>query len=119
MKKHPSGSVRAGTPDTRAGVRLMIRPEPTDPKRAQVVGELTGEAIQILLAAVAGGARVLDLSEVDQADDRAVRALARLSPEPCAFVGVPRWLELWIARARGVEGVREVVAVPPRKSRER
>lgn len=93
--KDPSG---ASTLDERPAVRLMIRPEPSDPRRAQVVGELTGEAIQILLAAVERGVAVLDLSEVDQADDAAVRALARLRPEHCALVGVPRWLKLWLAR---------------------
>jgi hypothetical protein len=81
--------------------RLMIRPEPGEPQRARVIGELTGEAVAILLAAVACGLTVLDLSEVDRVDDGAVRALAGLRPERCALVFVPRWLELWIAKVRG------------------
>lgn len=81
--------------------RLMIRPETGEPHRARVIGELTGEAVDILLAAVECGLTILDLSEVDQADDGAVRALARLRPERCALVFVPRWLELWIANVRG------------------
>jgi hypothetical protein len=94
--------------------RLMIRPEPAEPQRARVIGELTGEAVDILLAAVECGLTVLDLSEVDQADDGAVRALARLRPERCTLVSVPRWLELWIAKVRGA-----VVVVPQRNSRVR
>ena len=81
--------------------RLMIQPEPGEPQRARVIGELTGEAIDILLAAVESGLTVLDLSEVDQADDGAVRALVRLGREGCALVSVPRWLGLWIANVRG------------------
>ena len=62
-----------------------IRPEPGEPRHARVIGELTGEAVDILLAGVECGLTVLDLSEVDRVDDRAVRALARLRPERCAL----------------------------------
>ena len=42
--------------------RLMIRPEPGEPRHARVIGELTGEAVDILLAGVECGLTVLDLS---------------------------------------------------------
>jgi hypothetical protein len=46
-------------------------------------------------------ASVLDLSEVDQIDDAAVRVLAALSPGRCTILDCPRWLELWLRRVRG------------------
>jgi hypothetical protein len=61
---------------------------------------LAGDAIQILLDAVDRGVAVLDLSEVDQVDDAAVRVLAWLWPERCTILECPRWLELWLARVR-------------------
>ena len=78
--------------------RLMIIPEPGAPRRARVIGSLTGDTVQILLDAVEGGVAALDLSEVDQADDSAMRVLARLSLGRCTFVTCPRWLELWLSR---------------------
>ena len=83
----------------------MICREPETPSRARVIGSLTGESIPVLLDAVDGGVSVLDLSEVDQVDHTAVRALARLWPERCALLGCPRWLELWLARVRRNERV--------------
>lgn len=79
----------------------MIVEDPAAPRRARVIGSLTGDAITILLDAVDGGVAVLDLSEVDQVDDAAVRALARLRPERCTIVECPRWLELWLATRAG------------------
>jgi hypothetical protein len=76
----------------------MISPEPGTPGRARVVGSLTGDAVQVLLDAVDGGVTVLDLSDVDQVDDSAVRVLAGLSPGRCTLQACPRWLELWLAR---------------------
>ena len=79
----------------------MIVEDPAAPRRARVIGSLTGDAIQILLDAVDGGVAVLDLSQVDQVDDAAVRVLAWLCPERCTILDCPRWLELWLARVRG------------------
>jgi hypothetical protein len=83
----------------------MISEEPGAPGRARIIGSLTGDSVQVLLDAVDRGVVVLDLSEVDQVDDSAVRVLARLSPERCTFVACPRWLELWLARVRRNAGV--------------
>jgi hypothetical protein len=76
----------------------MIVHEPGAPGRARVIGSVSGDAIRILLDAVDGGVSVLDLSEVDQIDDAAVRVLAGLWPERCTLLNCPRWLELWLRR---------------------
>ena len=82
----------------------MIIQEPGAPGRAHVIGSLTGDAVQIVLDAVDDGVSVLDLAEVIQVDDSAVRVLAKLGVERCALVACPRWLELWLARVRGKVG---------------
>jgi hypothetical protein len=79
----------------------MIVHEPDAPERACVIGSLSGDGIRILLDAVNRGVSVLDLSEVDQIDDAAVRGLVGLSAERCTLLNCPRWLELWLARVRG------------------
>jgi hypothetical protein len=76
----------------------MIVHEPEASGQARVIGSLSGEGIRILLDAVDGGVSVLDLSEVDQIDDAAVRVLVGLSPGRCALLDCPRWLELWLRR---------------------
>jgi hypothetical protein len=86
--------------DFRRGGPLMINREPGEPHRARVIGSLTGDAVQVLVDAVDGGVTALDLSEVDQVDDSAVRVLAGLSPGRCTLLACPRWLELWLARVR-------------------
>jgi len=78
----------------------MIVHEPDAPGRARVIGSLSGDGIRILLDAVDGAVGVLDLSEVDQIDDAAVRVLAGLRPGRCTLLNSPRWLELWLARVR-------------------
>ncbi len=78
----------------------MIVEAPGAPGEARVIGSLTGDSIQILLAAVDSGVVVLDLSEVDRVDDAAVRVLAGLRPERGKLQNCPRWLELWLARVR-------------------
>jgi anti-anti-sigma regulatory factor len=55
----------------------------------------------MLLEAVDGGVSVLDLSEVQQIDDAAVRVLVGLSPGRCRLMNCPRWLELWLLRVGG------------------
>jgi hypothetical protein len=83
----------------------MIDGDPGEPRRARVIGSLTGDAVQVLVDAVDGGVSALDLSEVAQADDSAVRALATLWPERCTLLACPRWLELWLQSVRlGLEG---------------
>jgi len=79
----------------------MIVHEPDAPGQARVIGSLAGDWIRILLDAVDGGVSVLDLSEVDQIDDAAVRVLAELWPGRCTLLNCPRWLELWLRRVRG------------------
>jgi hypothetical protein len=80
----------------RAG-RLMIRMEPEAPGRtARVIGSLTGDAVEVLLQAVDGGVTVLDLSEVDKADEAAVQVLAGLAPGRCSLLACPRWLQMWL-----------------------
>lgn len=78
--------------------RLMIVQDPGAPTTARVIGSLAGDAVQIVLDAVDSGVSVLDLAEVSQADDCAVRVLARLGADSCALVACPRWLALWLAR---------------------
>jgi hypothetical protein len=79
----------------------MIVQEPGAPRQARVIGSLSGDGMGILLGAVDGGVSVLDLSEVDQIDDAAVRVLAGLWPGRCTLLNCPRWLELWLRRVRG------------------
>ena len=93
-----------GSPSTPERGRLMITSEPRAPKRARVIGSLTGSAVEMLLDAVEGGVSVLDLSQVDKADDSAVHVLAGLSSERCTLVACPRWLELWLSRVRADAG---------------
>ena len=81
--------------------RFMITQDPGKPGRARVIGSLSGDAVQILLDAVGSGVALLDLAEVVQVDDSAVRVLARLGAERCTLIACPRWLELWLARVRG------------------
>jgi hypothetical protein len=76
----------------------MIIPDPGAPRRARVIGSLTGDSVGLLLEAVEGGVSVLDLAEVDRIDDSAVHVLSRLSPERCTLEACPRWLELWLER---------------------
>ena len=78
----------------------MIVEDEAAPRSARVIGSLTGDAIQMLLDAVDRGVAVVDLSEVDQVDDAAVRVLAWLWPERCTIVDCPRWLDLWLRRVR-------------------
>jgi len=82
----------------------MIVQDPGVPREARVIGSITGDGIQIVLDAIDRGLAVLDLSEIDRADDSAVRALADLRPERCKLQNCPRWLELWLARVRGGDG---------------
>ena len=81
--------------------RFMITQDPGAAGRVRVIGSLTGDTVQVLLDAVDGGVAVLDLAEVVQVDDSAVRVLARLGAERCTLIACPRWLELWLARVRG------------------
>ena len=78
----------------------MIRLESEAGGRVRVIGSLQEPALRLLAEAVSRGARVLDLSEVDQADESTVRLLAGLAPERCTLAGCPTWLTLWIERVR-------------------
>lgn len=102
------GSPRHGVARLREtrDARLLIIERREMPWHASVIGSLTSETIEVLLDSIAGGTRVLDLSQVDQADDAAVRALAALPPERCVLASCPRWLELWLARTSRTTGSR-------------
>jgi hypothetical protein len=80
--------------------QFSIREEPGVPGRARVSGSLTGEAGPVLLAAVASGVVLLDLSGVHRIDDATARVLAGLQPDRCTLLGCPRWLVLSMARLR-------------------
>ena len=82
------------------GRALIVAEEPGQPARARVIGALTGDAVQVLLAAVDRGVALLDLSQVDDVDEAAVRALAGLLPRRCSLLACPRWLELWLGQVR-------------------
>jgi hypothetical protein len=82
------------------GGQLMISAVPGAPGRGRVIGSLTGDSVQLLLDAVREGVAELDLSEVSQVDHHAVRVMAMLSPQRCALLNCPRWLELWLVRNR-------------------
>ena len=91
-------------PAENRGRRLIVAEEPGQPARARVIGALTGDAVKVLLAAVDRGVALLDLSQVDDVDEPAVRALAGLLPRRCSLVACPRWLELWLGHVRWSSG---------------
>jgi hypothetical protein len=78
----------------------VIRIEESLSRHVRVIGSLQGTAFALLADAVAGGPAVLDLSQVEQADEECVRLLASLPPERCTITGCPTWLGLWLARLR-------------------
>ena len=78
----------------------MIRIEESQSRHVQVIGSLQGSALKLLYDAVSGGPVVLDLSQVEQADEDCVRLIAGLGPERCTITGCPTWLGLWLARLR-------------------
>ena len=84
----------------------MIRLEEGAGGRVRVIGSLQGPALTVLSEAICRGPVVLDLSEVDQADENAVRLLARLVPERCTIAACPTWLSLWIDQVRRAEAGR-------------
>ena len=78
----------------------MIRIDETAARRLNVIGALNSSALHLLVRALEDGPVVLNLSEVSQADERAVRLLARLPAEICTLAGCPTWLALSIERQR-------------------
>jgi anti-anti-sigma regulatory factor len=78
----------------------LIRLEETPARRLEVIGALNSAALHLLVRALEDGPVVLDLSEVSQADERAVRLLARLPAETCTLAGCPNWLSGWLERVR-------------------
>jgi hypothetical protein len=57
-----------------------------------------------LFEAISRGAVVLDLSEVDQANESAVMFLVRLPRERCELAECPGWLSVWLERFRRSAG---------------
>ena len=78
----------------------MFRIEYLPTERCRVIGWLQSSCVPLLAEALTRGAIALDLSEVDKADDAAVRYLASLAPGRCVVVACPTWLALWIERSR-------------------
>jgi hypothetical protein len=68
--------------------------------RLRVIGSLEEPALELLRRAISRGAVVLDLSEVEWADESAVRLLAGLPPERCTVSSCPTWLALWVEQVR-------------------
>ena len=84
----------------------MIRIDGGASGRIRVIGSLEGPSVDVLAGELERGATELDLSEVDKAEESAVRFLARLSPERCALVSCPAWLARWVERERQEAGAR-------------
>jgi hypothetical protein len=82
----------------------VIRLEESAARQVRVIGSLQGPALELLSDVVSRGPLVLDLSEVDQADESAVRLLAELPPERCTLVSCPKWLALWLEQVRRAAG---------------
>jgi hypothetical protein len=59
-----------------------------------------------LFEAISRGTVVLDLSEVDEANERGVTFLADLPPERCRLAACPSWLSVWLERFRRPAGQR-------------
>jgi hypothetical protein len=78
----------------------VIRIEEGQSRHVRVIGWLQGTALELLSEAVSHGPAVLDLSQVEQADEQCVRLLAGLGPERWTITGCPTWLGLWLARLR-------------------
>jgi anti-anti-sigma regulatory factor len=76
----------------------MAGVEATEELRVRVLGALDESALPLLTSATEKGNVVLDLSGVTDADERAVRLLARLPAGQCSFVGCPRWLAREVER---------------------
>jgi len=101
----PGGPALAPPPPVGGrGRALIVEQQPGQPARARVIGALKGDAVQLLLAAVDRGVTLLDLLQVDDVDETAVRAVAELLPRRCVLVACPRWLELWIGHVRWQNG---------------
>ena len=79
---------------------MVIRIEGGPDARVRVIGTLKGPVVEALLEMLGRQGLVLDLSEVDQADEKAVRTLAQLAPARCRVTGCPPWLASWVERLR-------------------
>jgi hypothetical protein len=84
----------------------VIRIDGGAPGRIRVIGSLEGPCLDVLAEEIERSATELDLSEVDKAEESAVRLLAGLSPERCTLVSCPAWLARWIERVRQDAGAR-------------
>lgn len=82
----------------------MIRLEGGAPGRVRVVGSLDGRGMRQLFEAISRGAVVLDLSEVDRANESAVMFLARLPRERFELAECPGWLSVRLERFRRPAG---------------
>ena len=82
----------------------MIRIEHRPDGRVRVAGHLQEPALKLLADAISRGPVVLDLSEVDRADESAVWLLAALPPGRCRLTSCPKWLSLWLEQVRQVDG---------------
>ena len=78
----------------------VIRLEEGAARQVRVIGSLQGPALKLLSEMISRGPLILDLSEVDHADESGVQLLAELAPERCTLVSCPKWLALWLERVR-------------------
>jgi hypothetical protein len=78
----------------------MIRIDGSPAGRVRVIGSLDGRMVSRLFEAISRGTVVLDLSEVEEADESAVTFIARLPKERCAIAACPGWLVPWLERYR-------------------
>lgn len=81
----------------------MIRLEEGPARQVRVIGSLQGPELRLLSDVVSRGPLILDLSEVNHADESGVRLLAELPPERCTLVSCPTWLALWLECVRRVD----------------
>ena len=84
----------------------MIRLEGGAPGRLRVVGSLEGHRMRRLFEAISTGTVVLDLSEVDEANESGVSFLADLPAERCNLAACPSWLSVWLEQFRRPAGQR-------------
>jgi ABC-type transporter Mla MlaB component len=78
----------------------VIRLEEGTARQVRVIGSLRGPELELLSDVVSRAPLILDLSQVDHADESGVRLLAELPPERCTLVSCPTWLALWLERVR-------------------
>jgi anti-anti-sigma regulatory factor len=86
----------------------VIKIEGGAARRIRVIGHLDTTVLESVLEELDRDGLRLDLSEVDEADEAAVHALAKLPTNCCLVSAGPLWLQLWVERVR--EEVQNIVS---------